>query len=436
MTAIETNQRPGLHYGWVIVAVTFTTLLVTAGGMSMPGLLIVSLQKEFGWSTATISMPLSLRLAVFGLMAPFSAALMLRFGLRKIMTIAVSITAAGIGLTAFVSQPWQLGLLWGLVVGGGTGMTALVLGATVANTWFVQRRGVVIGLMTASSASGQLLFLPLFARINDAYGWRTLAGLVACILFCLVPMIALLMRNRPADMGLVPYGSPLGTEISIPKPPAENPIVMSLKALRVAVGSKNFWLLCFGFFVCGLSTNGLIGTHLIAACGDHGIAEVTAAGLLAMMGAFDLFGTVASGWLSDKYDNRYLLCIYYILRGLSLVYLPIALGMDLLSISLFAAFYGLDWFASLPPTIRLTTDRFGSAMGPLVFGWMFIAHQTGASVAAYGAGLTRTLDGTYAPAFGLSGLLCVVAGFASLAIDSNRKRDGELNTVLSASPSV
>lgn len=432
MPAIGTKKPSAFHYGWVIVGVTFATLLVTAGAMSTPGLLLVSLQREFGWSTASISTSLSLRLAVFGLMAPFSAALMLHFGLRKIMMLAVSTTAAGMGLTAFATESWQLGLLWGVLVGGGTGMTALVLGATVANTWFAQRRGLVIGLMTASSASGQLLFLPLFARINDEFGWRWLVALVACILLCLVPVIALLMRNRPADIGLTPYGSPAGTEITYPKPPAENPAVVSFRALKGAVQSKNFWLLCFGFFVCGLSTNGLIGTHLIAACGDHGIAEVTAAGLLALMGAFDLFGTVASGWLSDKYDNRYLLCVYYTLRGLSLLYLPVALGMDLLSVSLFATFYGLDWFATLPPTIRLTTDRFGAGVGPLVFGWMFVAHQIGASVAAFGAGLTRTLDGTYAPAFALSGILCIAAGFASLAIDGNRKKDDGVKTALSA----
>src|SRR5262249_24114994 len=329
--AIDLKSRSAPHYAWVIVAVTFLTLLVTAGAMSTPGLLLVSLQREFGWSPATISTALSLRLAIFGLLAPFAAGLMLKFGMRLIMTLAVTLTAIGIGLTAFVSQSWQLTVLWGLVVGGGTGMTALVLGATVANTWFAQRRGLVIGLMTASSAWGQLLFLPLFAQINDTYGWRLLVALVAAILLCLVPAIALLMRNRPGDVGLVPYGSAPGTVIAAPTRPEENPIVMSIRALKGAVQSRNFWLLCFGFFVCGLSTNGLIGTHLIAACGDHGIPEVMAAGLLALMGAFDLFGTVASGWLSDKYDNRYLLCIYYALRGFSLLYLPVALGMDLVS---------------------------------------------------------------------------------------------------------
>jgi sugar phosphate permease len=421
MNASVPKPSPKVHYAWVVVGVTFLTLLVTAGAMSTPGLLLVSLQKEFGWSSATISTSLSLRLAVFGLMAPFAAALLQRFGMRQIMTTAVIITAIGMGLTAFVSKPWQLTILWGVVVGGGTGMTALVLGATVANTWFAQRRGLVIGLMTASSASGQLLFLPMFAYLNDAYGWRMLVGLVACSLVCLVPIIAWLMRNRPADVGLTPYGSPAGTALAYAKPPTQNPIALSLQALKGAARTRNFWLLCFGFFVCGLSTNGLVGTHLIAACGDHGIPEVSAAGLLALMGLFDLFGTVGSGWLSDKQDNRMLLCIYYSLRGLSLIYLPFALGMDFVSVSLFAAFYGLDWFATLPPTVRLTSDSFGASKAPLVFGWMFVAHQIGASVAAYGAGVTRTLEGTYAPAFAISGSLCVIAGLASLAIQGKRE---------------
>jgi predicted MFS family arabinose efflux permease len=424
MTAVSIGEKSGFHYGWVVVGITFLTLLVTAGAMSTPGLLLVAFQKDFGWSTATISTALSLRLAVFGLMAPFAAALMLRFGLRRIMMVAVAITAAGVGLTALIDQSWQLTLLWGIVVGGGTGMTALVLGATVANSWFVQRRGLVVGLMTASSASGQLLFLPLFAKISDDYGWRTLVVVVACVLLCLLPAIAIFMRNRPSDIGLTPYGSPAGTRVAAPAAPSENPAVMSFRALQTAVRSKNFWLLVFGFFVCGLSTSGLIGTHLIAACGDHGIAEVTAAGMIALIGLFDLFGTVGSGWLSDKYDNRALLCVYYVGRGLSLLFLPVALGFDLWTVSLFAVFYGLDWFATLPPTIRLTTAKFGLSSGPLVFGWMFVAHQVGAAIAAYGAGVTRTLEGTYAPAFALSGFLCIVAGFACLLI-SDRKSESE-----------
>jgi MFS family permease len=420
MSITQAFANRDIHYGWIVVAVTFGALLTTAGAMSMPGLLLVPLQTEFGWSNATISTALSLRMVVFGLMAPFAAALMVRFGLRAIMLSALTITTAGIGLTAFVSQPWQLTLLWGLVVGGGTGLTALVLGATVANIWFYERRGLVIGLMTASSASGQLLFMPAFARIDELFGWRAVVVTVTATLAILVPIVALLMRNRPSDVGLKAYGEPVS--ISPSKASIENPLVASIKALQAAVQTRDFWLLSFGFFVCGCSTNGLIGTHLIAACSDFGYTATLAAGLLAAMGAFDLFGTVGSGWLSDKFDNRVLLCIYYVLRGISLLYLPHALATDLVSLSLFAAFYGLDWFATLPPTIRLTTDRFGRALGPLVFGWMFVAHQLGAALAALGAGWTRTLDGTYIPAFAISGALCVAAGIASLLINRGNSR--------------
>ncbi len=420
MSITQAFANRDIHYGWIVVAVTFGALLTTAGAMSMPGLLLVPLQTEFGWSNATISTALSLRMVVFGLMAPFAAALMVRFGLRAIMLSALTITTAGIGLTAFVSQPWQLTLLWGLVVGGGTGLTALVLGATVANIWFYEKRGLVIGLMTASSASGQLLFMPAFARTDELFGWRAVVVTVTATLAILVPIVALLMRNRPSDVGLKAYGEPVS--ISPSKASTENPLVASIKALQAAVQTRDFWLLSFGFFVCGCSTNGLIGTHLIAACSDFGYTATLAAGLLAAMGAFDLFGTVGSGWLSDKFDNRVLLCIYYVLRGISLLYLPHALATDLVSLSLFAAFYGLDWFATLPPTIRLTTDRFGRALGPLVFGWMFVAHQLGAALAALGAGWTRTLDGTYIPAFAISGALCVVAGIASLLIDRGNSR--------------
>lgn len=418
----------GVHYGWIVVAVTFVTLLTTAGAMSMPGLLLVPLEREFGWSTATISVALSLRMAVFGLMAPFGAALLLRFGLRRMMLLAVSITAFGVVLTAFVSQSWQLTALWGVVVGGGTGLTALVLGATVANVWFVKRRGLVIGLMTASSASGQLLFLPAFARINQDWGWRAVVFVVAAILLCLVPIIGLLMSNRPADVGLKAYGES-DDESGSQKPVSTNPIVASFSALNMAVRSRDFWLLSFGFMTCGSSTNGLIGTHFIAACSDAGVIATVAAGFLALMGAFDLFGTVASGWLSDRFDNRVLLCVYYVLRGASLIFLPYALASDLVSLSLFAAFYGLDWFATLPPTIRLTTDRFGRVFGPLVFGWMFVAHQLGAALAAFGAGWARTLEGTYTPAFGISGMLCIAAGLMSLLIASGT-RDKGLSIVL------
>jgi sugar phosphate permease len=417
MTLASKFQARGIHYGWAVVAVTFLTLLTTAGAMSTPSVLLEPLQREFGWSTATISVALSLRMAVFGLMAPFAAALMLRFGLRAVMATSTIIVALGMLTSTLVNAPWQLTLLWGLVVGGGTGMTALVLGATVANRWFVNRRGLVIGIMTASSATGQLLFLPGYAAIDAAFGWRAVLYAVCAVMFLLVPLIIWLMRDNPADVGLTAYGEPADQKAQ-PAPAAApaGAIAAAFGALRMAVVSKDFWLLSSGFFVCGLSTNGLIGSHLIAACSDHGIAQVKAAGLLALMGAFDLVGTVASGWLSDRWSNQKLLCIYYALRGLSLIFLPAALDNSFVTLSIFAAFYGLDWFATLPPTIRLTTSTFGRTLAPLVFGWMFVAHQVGAAIAAYGAGLTRTVEGTYAPAFISSGVLCLVAGLLCLLI--------------------
>lgn len=434
MSIASILERRGLHYGWVVVGVTFLTLLTAAGAMSTPSVLLEPLQKEFGWSAATVSVALSGRMAVFGLMAPFAAALMLRFGLRAIMASAAIIVALGMLISTAVDAPWQLAVLWGLVVGGGTGMTALVLGATVANRWFVSRRGLVIGIMTASSATGQLLFLPGYAAIDAAFGWRAVLYAVWAVMFLLVPVIVWLMRDQPADLGLRAYGEPAHSPAAptqrVSAPPPSGAIQAAFEALGTAIQSRDFWLLSSGFFVCGLSTNGLIGSHLIAACPDHGIAEVRAAGLLALMGAFDLVGTVASGWLSDRWSNQRLLCIYYALRGVSLIFLPMALDNNFATLSIFAAFYGLDWFATLPPTIRLTTSAFGRTLGPLVFGWMFVAHQVGAAIAAYGAGLTRTIEGTYAPAFLTSGALCLGAGLLCLFI-GRRSPEGNASAVAS-----
>jgi sugar phosphate permease len=422
MDIVAISRRRRLHYGWIVVGVTFLTLLTTAGAMSTPSVLLKPLQQEFGWSTATISVALSVRMMIFGMMAPFAAALMLRYGLRAMMAASAVIVALGMLASSAVNAPWQLTVLWGLVIGGGTGMTALVLGATVANRWFVSRRGLVIGIMTASSATGQLLFLPGYAWIDAVFGWRAVLYTVAVVMLVLAPVILWLMRNDPADIGLTAYGEEASGGTLAPKRPVapSGAIAATFNAFGVAVRSRDFWLLSSGFFVCGLSTNGLIGTHLIAACSDHGIAEVKAAGLLALMGAFDLVGTVASGWLSDRWSNQKLLCIYYGLRGLSLIFLPVALDNSFVTLSIFAAFYGLDWFATLPPTIRLTTSAFGRTQGPLIFGWMFVAHQIGGAVAAYGAGLTRTVEGTYVPAFLTSGLMCVIAGFLCLFIGSRR----------------
>jgi sugar phosphate permease len=407
--------RRNIHYGWVMVAVTFLTALISAGTVGAPGVFIVPLQKEFGWTTAEISSALSIRFILFGLMAPFAAALMNRYGLRNVALSAQLIVVSGLVASLAMSKVWHLVLLWGVVIGIGTGMTALVLGATIAARWFVARRGLVVGILTASVATGQLVFLPLLASLTDAYGWRVALTLVCVMLVVSALGVLLIMRDRPSDVGLRPYGDE-GTEPLPAPPPNTTPIMAAaLGALRDASKSSVFWILFATFFICGASTNGLVQVHLIPMCLDFGIPQVQAASLLAVMGIFDFAGTIASGWLSDRYDNRWLLVWYYGLRGLSLLFLPFS-DFTLYGLSLFAMFYGLDWIATVPPTVRLTTQRFGAERANLVFGWIFAGHQLGAGVAAFGAGLSRTVLQSYLPAFFVAGALCVVAALIVLAI--------------------
>jgi sugar phosphate permease len=406
--------RRNIHYGWAMVAVTFFTALIAAGTVGAPGVFIVPLQKEFGWTTAEISSALSIRFILFGLMAPFAAALMNRYGLRNVTLSAQLIVVSGLLASLAMTKVWHLMLLWGVVIGVGTGIAALVLGATIAARWFVARRGLVVGILTASVATGQLVFLPLLASLTETYGWRLALTLVCVMLVVSAFGVLLIMRDRPSDVGLRPFGDQ-GTE-PLPTPPNNTPIMAAaLGTLRDASKSSVFWILFATFFICGASTNGLIQVHLIPMCLDFGIPQVQAASLLAAMGIFDFVGTIASGWLSDRYDNRYLLFWYYGLRGLSLLFLPFS-DFTLYGLSLFAMFYGLDWIATVPPTVRLTAQRFGAERANLVFGWIFAGHQLGAGVAAFGAGLSRTMLQTYLPAFFVAGALCVVAALIVLAI--------------------
>ncbi|WP_240537121.1 MFS transporter [Bradyrhizobium elkanii] len=404
-----------MHYGWVMVAVTFLAALISAGTVGAPGVFIVPLQKEFGWSTAEISSALSIRFILFGLMAPFAAALMNRYGLRNVTLAAQLIVVSGLLASLAMTQVWQLILLWGVVIGIGTGMTALVLGATIAARWFVARRGLVVGILTASVATGQLAFLPLLATLTERYGWRVALGLVCVMLAVAAFAVLMVMRDRPSDVGLRPFGDEGTAPLPAP-PPANAPIVAAaLGTLRDSAKSSVFWILFATFFVCGASTNGLVQVHLIPMCLDYGIPQVQAASLLAAMGIFDFFGTIVSGWLSDRYDNRYLLFWYYGLRGLSLLFLPFS-DFTFYGLSLFAMFYGLDWIATVPPTVRLTAQRFGAERANLVFGWIFAGHQLGAGAAAFGAGLSRTIYQSYLPAFFVAGALCIFAALTALAI--------------------
>ena len=407
--------RRNIHYGWFIVGVTFLVMLATAGAMGAPGVLIEPLQKEFGWTNADISAAMALRLGLFGLMAPFSAALINRFGVRPVALTALALIIIGIVGSLLMTKVWHLVALWGIVIGIGTGMTAMVLGATVATRWFSHRRGLVVGMLTASNATGQLVFLPLLATLTTTFGWRTALATVVCVLFAAAALVAFFMRDRPSDVGLPPYGE---TEI-VPAPANRQtlPQLVStpLTTLRDAARTPIFWVLFLTFYVCGLSTNGLIQTHWITLCGDFGVAPVGAAGILAVIGIFDFIGTILSGWLSDRYDNRWLLFWYYGLRGLSLIFLPSS-DFSVMSLSIFAVFYGLDCVATVPPTVQLTAQRFGREKANVVFGWVFCGHQIGAASAAWGAGFARTDFLSYLPALYVAGFACLAASMLVLTV--------------------
>jgi predicted MFS family arabinose efflux permease len=406
-------KRGKLHYGWVVVGAAFCALLVSAGIRATPGVLILPLEREFGWSDATISTAIAINIVLFGLAGPFSAALMARIGVRPVVAAALGFNAVAVAATMFVREPWQLILIWGVCVGLSTGLIANVLAATIATRWFKTSRGVVVGLLSASVSTGQLVFLPLLASLATGPGWRFAVGVVAAGALLVAVPVVLLLREWPANLGIPPFG---GTEIEMPPARAGNPLLNALRELRAAAGVRDFQLLAATFFVCGASTNGLIGTHFIPACGDHGIPEVKAAGFLAAMGVLDLLGTTFSGYLSDRMDSRILLFWYYGLRGLSLLVLPAALNMGDASLTLFTLFYGLDWIATIPPTLKLTTAAFGSAKGPVLYGWIVASHQLGAGAAALFAGIVRTLFGTYDPSFWTAGGLCLIAAALVLAI--------------------
>ena len=401
-----------MHPAWRVAGATFVVLLVAAAIRATAGVLIVPFEQEFGWSRAAISGAISVNLLLYGLMGPFCAAVAQRIGVRRTMAFAMALLAATLLLATSISRPWHLVALWGLGVGVGTGMTALVLGAVVVTRWFTKHRGLVMGALTASTATGQLLFLPLLAHVAETDGWRWSVRIVAFAALAAVVVAVLFVRESPTAEGVPAFGE---TAVAPAAQAAGNPARVAVQALFKAARSEDFWLLAGTFFICGASTNGLIGTHLIPACVDHGIPEVRAAGLLATMGLFDLAGTTMSGWLSDRFDSRKLLFAYYGLRGLSLLFLPGALTAQS-GLLVFAVFYGLDWIATVPPTVRLATEAFGRDEGPVVFGWVVAAHQVGAAVAAAGAGLLRTSLGDYQLAFMTSGALCLVAALLALAV--------------------
>ena len=405
-----------LHYAWVVVAVMFVVILASVGVRATPSVLIVPLKQAFGWNTAVISGAVALNILLFGLVGPFAAGLIQTIGLKRTVLVSMLLLVAGAASSAFVTEIWQLYLTWGVLVGLGSGAGMVGLATAVANRWFEHRRGLVVGLLTASNASGQLVFLPLLASLVVSHGWTIAPLVVAGVILALIPIVLLMLPESPASIGLAPFGSAELVELP---PRAGNPFAIAIAGLVRGARSVDFWLLSISFGVCGFSTNGLVATHLIPFCVDHGIAAVTAAGLLAAMGVFDLIGTTASGYLTDRFDSRILLFWYYGLRGLSLVVLPFT-DFDVISLSIFAAFYGLDWVATVPPTVTLTNEVFGNTDAPVIVSWIVAGHQIGGALAAFGAGETRYVTGSYVPAFLASGIACLMAALLVLRIARTR----------------
>jgi len=404
-----------IHPAWLIAGLTFLTLMATAGFRSAPSVLIVPLEEAFGWGRDGISLAVSINVLLYGLTAPFAAALMERFGIKRVAMVALATVGSGALLTIFMKSLWQLVALWGFVVGVGTGSMALVFAASIVNRWFIERKGLVIGALTAAAATGQLIFLPTLSSFAMNYGWKSVSITVGTAALIMVPLIYIFLPERPTDVGVKPYGAQ--AEWVEPTQIKGNAAALAVNTLREAIRVKNFWYLVISFFVCGLSTSGLIGTHFIPAAHDHGMMEVAAASLLALIGVFDVVGTLFSGWLTDRIDPRKLLFFYYFLRGLSLFLLPSILFATIHPSTLFfVIFYGLDWVATVPPTILLCRTVLGPERATVVYGWVFAAHQIGGSIAALGAAVARVKFGDYALAFYTSGIACLLVSMVVLRI--------------------
>ena len=416
------SQTRRIHPAWIAALVTFFTLVATAGFRSAPSVLIVPLEEAFGWGRDQISLAISVNVLLYGLTAPFAAALMERFTVRKVVMGALTTVSTGAFLTTFVQAPWQLVLTWGVIVGVGTGSMALVFAATVANRWFVKRRGLVVGGLTAAAATGQLVFLPGLTSLSGSYGWESIGLTIGTASLLMVPFIYLFLKEKPADLGMLPYGADESWQ-----PPVKSTMPagrLAIVTLKEASTHKDFWYLVGSFFVCGLSTSGLIGTHFIPAAHDHGMMQVTAASLLALIGVFDVIGTLFSGWLTDKFDPRKLLFFYYSLRGLSLFLLPSILFSTVHPSTLvFVIFYGLDWVATVPPTVLLCRQVLTPEKGAIIYGWVFAAHQIGGATAAFGAAILRVKLGDYAAAFYISGAMCIVTAYFVLQIAKGQSRE-------------
>lgn len=413
------KDTKGLFYGWVVVAVTALVVLITAGSRAAPGALLVDMERDTGWSTADLSLAAAIGLMAYGFGGPVAGMLAARLGMKNLTIVSIVLTSVSLFMSSRISNLVMLSIWFGLVAGIAAGLVAAFLGAAVANRWFVQHRGLVTGIFGAATSAGLLIFVPFYAWTAVQVGWRGSLLWGAAITALLLPLVIVLFKNAPADVG----SAPLGGRPEAPAPPDTD-------IIRRAVRRPEFWLLAATFMVCGGTSNGLVGQHFIAHANDHGFDEVTAANWLAVMGVFNFIGTIASGWLTDRYDPRRLLLIYYSFRGLSLMFLPFI--HDNLSMAGFAVLFGLDYIATVPPTIMLGARLFGRHNAGVIYAWVFGAHQVGAAVAAWAAGLVRDSVGSYSWAFTTAGAIAIAAGFGALLILDPDQRDHDPETVPAA----
>jgi MFS family permease len=409
-----------IHYSWIILFIAFFSIITAGIIRSSSGVFIVPFETDFGWERSTISFAFAISLLLYGISGPFMAALIETIGLKKMMILAMATLVVGILLTFIMEKPWQLILIWGIIIGLGSGLFLTVLSPYIANQWFEKRRGLALGILTASTATGQLILLPLLAIIVETHSWKWAMGLILILSLIMLAIILLFMKNSPQEAGLLPYGQEEGSAVNKVEQ-KKNPITIAFQTLFEAVKVKEFWLLAGSFFICGLSTSGLIGTHFISYCIGFGFTAVTAASMLSLMGVFDLIGTTLSGWLSDRFDNRWLLFWYYGLRGASLLFLPFAFSDgSYIFLIIFSVFYGLDWIATVPPTVNISRQIFGIEKSVVVYGWIFAAHQLGSAVAAGGAGIVYKMFNSYTWAFALAGMFCLLASLFVIVIKKQR----------------
>jgi len=411
MKATDEPTRPRrIHPAWIVTGITCLALLAVAGVRSSFGVFVHPLQHEFGWDRATISWAAVLSMILYGALGPLAGRLSDRHGPKVVLVASLLLVGVGVLASSTISRLWQFHLYYGVLTSLGAGGAAMVTAAAMTSRWFATRRALVMGLAGAAVSAGQLLVLPFAQQIEIWYGWRwSFAVMGALLLAAVLPATALVFRNEPAEVGARPYG---WTEVQAS--PASVADAARSTPLGMAVRHPGFWLLAGSFFVCGYTSTGLIGVHLIPHAVDHGFPKMAASSAMGLMGAMNVVGTTLSGYICDRYGKRVPLALYYFLRGLSLFFLPAV--TDLTELNLFAIVFGLNYISTVPPTSMLTADLFGRRSVGMLFGWIFLAHQIGAGLASYVGGFVYDHTGTYDLAFLSAGVLGILAAGMVLAI--------------------